>query len=60
MKKLGGEVVMSGGNVDVLTGSLGDFAGEVVESGNGIKILTKIKEGWLWITGGLTLSLIHI
>lgn len=54
VKKLGGEVIMSGGNVDVLTGSLGDFAGEVVESGNGIKILTKIKEGWLWITGGLT------
>lgn len=54
MKKLGGEVIMSGGNVDVLTGSLGDFAGEVVESGNGIKILTKIKEGWLRITGGLT------
>lgn len=54
MKKLGGDVVMSGGNIDVLTGSLGDFAGEVVDSGNGIKILTKIKEGWLWITGGLT------
>ncbi len=54
MKQLGGEVILSGGKVDVLADSLGDFAGEVVQSGNGIKILTKIKEGWLWITGGLT------
>lgn len=54
MKQLGGEIILSGGKVDVLADSLGDFAGEVVQSGNGIKILTKIKEGWLWITGGLT------
>lgn len=54
MKQLGGEIILSGGKVDVLADSLGDFAGEVVQSGNGIKILTKIKEGWLWVTGGLT------